>query len=419
MNKGITIGIAIVVSTFIATNAILLFSNNSQLSRSYYVSEYDRVHENTYTKNLEKEAVIVPTIETTVTIEAALVSDLTVTPGDKVQVGAELAQLKTETADNQRSLWESEQEAYTEEQVQLQQILDSLESDRAGANSTSYGNASTTGNTADEVMDVNVQVEVNVSPEGNFAQAIAQTEQKLAEVNRKLQIVNTQLSQETSKLALLSPLEGNVASIEEKNGLNFITIYSPEKSVLTFANEAEWYDIAEGQKVMNHSAHEKGIIEGTILAKKDVPTTQSVWLKAYEQYDNKAKAPLYEVRIQLDESLETLPYAANINSVISTNEAKNAVRVKSNWLLNRSKHTAEIYTLTKDGIIERIPVTMQFDLEQSTILSEVLENEMVVLNAEPKREESRAFLPFPLDLPAWSSIKAIGWKDYISYLTYK
>ncbi|WP_391207553.1 efflux RND transporter periplasmic adaptor subunit [Psychrobacillus sp. L4] len=419
MNKVITIGIAIIVSTFIATNAILLFSTNSQLSRSYYVSEYDRVHENTYTKELEKEAVVVPASETTITIEAALVSNLTVTPGDKVQEGAELAQLKTETADKQRSLWESEQQAYTQEQTQLQQILDSLESDRAGANSTSYGNASTTGNMTDEVMDVNVQVEVNVSPEGNFAQAIAQTEQKLAEVARKLQIVNTQLSQETSTLAMLSPFEGNVASIEEKNGLYFITIYSNEKSVLTFVNEAEWHDIAEGQKVMNHSAHKEDIIEGTILAKTEVPATHSAWLKAYKQFDNKTKAPLYEVRIQLNDALETLPFAANINSIISTNEAENAVRVNSNWLLNRSKQTAEIYTLTNEGHIVRNPVTVPFDLEQSAILSVGLENEMVVLNAEPKREESRAFLPLPLDLPTWNSIKAVGWKDYLRYLTYK
>ncbi|QFF97965.1 efflux RND transporter periplasmic adaptor subunit [Psychrobacillus glaciei] len=415
MNKVITIGIAIIVSTFIATNAILLFSTNSQLSRSYYVSEYDRVQENTYTKELEKEAVVVPANETTMTIEAALVSDLTVTPGDKIQEGAELAQLKTETADKQRSLWESEQQAYTQEQTQLQQILDSLESDRAGANSTSYGNA----NTTDDGMDVNVQVEVNVSPEGNFAQAIAQTEQKIAEVDRKLQIVNTQLSQETSELALLSPLEGNVASIEEKNGLYFITIYSDEKSVLTFVNEAEWHEIAEGQKVMNHSAHKEDIIEGTILAKTEVPATQSAWLKAYKQFDNKTKAPLYEVRIQLNDALETLPFAANINSIITTDEAENVVRVNPNWLLNRSKQTAEIYTLTTEGHIVRNPVTVPFDLEQSAILSVGLENEMVVLNAEPKREESRAFLPLPLDLPTWNSIKAVGWKDYIRYLTYK
>lgn len=419
MNKGFTIGIAIVVSTFIATNAILLFSNKSQITRSYYVNEYDRVQENTYQKELEKEAIIVPTNETTLTIEATEVGDFLVAPGDMVQQGAELAKLKTETADKQRSLWESEQQAYSQEQAQLQQILDSLQSERAGASSTTNGNGSATGNTPNDVIDVNVQVDVNISPDGNFAQAIAQTEQKLAEVERKLQIVSTQLDQETGELSLLSPVDGNVASIEERGDQYFITIYSNEKSVLTFANETEWHDIDEGQKVLNHIPHKEGIVEGVISTKSEVPANPSTWLKAYEQFDNKAKDPLYAVQIQLNNQPETLPYAANINSIIITNEAENAVRLNSTWLLNRSKQNADVYTLTTDGLIVRTPVTVSFDLEQSAILSEGLQNGMIALNAEPKREASRAFLPFPLDLPTWSSIKAVGWKNYIKYLTYK
>ena len=416
MNKGFTIGIAIFVSTFIATNAILLFSNKSQISRSYYVNEYDRVHENTYQKELEKEAVIVPTNETTLTIKATEVADFLVAPGDTVQQGAELAKLKTETADKQRSLWEFEQQAYTQEQTQLQQILDSLQSDRAGVSSTN-GNGFTTGNPVND--DINVQVDVNISPDGNFAQAIAQTEQKIAEIDRKLQIISTQLSQETGDLSLLCPVDGNVASIEESGDQYFITIYSNEKSVLTFANETEWHDIDEGQKVLNYNPRQEGIVEGAISAKSEVPASPSTWLKAYEQFDNKAKDPLYEVRIQLNDQLETLPYAANINSIIITNEAENAVRLNSTWLLNRSKQNAEVYTLTSDGLIVRTPVTVPFDLEQSAIISEGLQNGMIVLNAEPKREASGAFLPFPLEVPTWSSIKSVGWKNYLKYLTYK
>ena len=63
---------------------------------------------------------------------------------------------------------------------------------------------------------------MNISPEGNYAQAIAQTEQKIAEIDRKLQIVSTQLSQESGETALLSPIEGNIAAIEERNGTYFI-----------------------------------------------------------------------------------------------------------------------------------------------------------------------------------------------------
>ena len=415
MNRMLTIGIAIVVSTFIATNAILLFSDKSEIARSYYVHEYDRVHESTYAKELEKESVVVPANETIVTIDVDAVSDMVVLEGETVAEGTELALLNTQSVDKQRASWESEQLAYMEEQSQLYDIIENLESERYGADSNSTSNQSA----EDGETSVNVQVDVDISPEGNYAQAIAQTEQKIAEIDRKLQIVSTQLSQESGETALLSPLDGNIAAIEERNGMYFITIYTNEKSVITYAKEAEWHQINEGQRVNNYSAHREGVVEGTISTKTQVPANESKWLKAYEQFGEKTKEPLYEVQIQLEEQLETLPFSANINSVIITNEAENAIRVKADWLLNRSDETAEVYTLSDDGKIMRTPVTVPFDLKQHAILSEGLQNESIVLNADAKTEEAPAFLPFPRDLPSWKSIKAIGWKDYVIYLTYK
>ena len=419
MRKWVTIGIAVVVSTFIAANAILLFSEKSKLTRTYYVHEFDRVHESTYAQELEKESVVVPVNEVTVTVDVEVVTDFTVVPGDVVQQGIELVQLKTEAADNQRMIWEAEQQAYMAEQTQLQQIISSLESEQAGA-STNFSDIDTsTGSVGDEETSVNVQVDVNVSPEGQFSQAIAEAQQKLAEVDRKLQIISTQLSQESSELAILSPIDGNVASIEEREGLYFITIYTNEKTVRTFANETEWHDIQEGQQVINSSSHQEGVVEGSVFAKSQIPADHSKWLLAYEQYNNKKEEPLYEVQIQLNDQIDALPYAATINSVIHTNEAENAVRVKSEWLLDRIKENAEVYTLTEEGKIIRTPVVAPFDLKQYTILSEGLESEAIVLNEESKINGSPAFLPFPMDLPTWNSIKAVGWKDYLKYLTYE
>ncbi|MFJ8065535.1 hypothetical protein ACIQYS_12960 [Psychrobacillus sp. NPDC096426] len=415
MNKMITICIAIVVSTFIAVNAILLFSNNSEIARTYYVHEYDRVHESTYAKELEKESVVVPANEVIVTIDVDATSDIVVLEGDVVQEGTELALLNTESADTQRANWESEQEAYMEEQSRLYDIIENLESERYGAGSNSTSNQSS----GDEETRVNLQVDVNISPEGNFAQAIAQTEQKIAEIERKLQIVSAQLSQNSGETALLSPIDGNIAAIEERNGTYFITIYANEKSVITYAKEAEWHRINEGQRVNNYSTHREGVVEGTVLTKTQVPANDNKWLKAYEQFGNETKEPVYEVQIQLDEQLDTLPFAANINSVIITDEVENAIRVKADWLLNRSEEAAEVYTLSHDGKIIRIKVNVPFDLKQYAILSEGVQSESIVLNADPKIDEASAFLPFPRDLPSWKSIKAIGWKDYLKYLTYK
>lgn len=415
MNKILTVGISIVVSTFIAANAILLFSNKSEITRAYYVNEYDRVYENTYAEELEKEAIVVPADEMTVAISVDATSSIVVSEGDIVQQGEEIVQLNTESADEQRALWEAEQQAYLQEQSQLSEIIGNLESERARADSNSTSNSST----ADETGDVNVQVDVNVSPEGNYAQAIAEAEQKLAETDRKLQIVDAQLSQETGATALLSPIDGNIAAIEERNGKYFIDIYANEKSVITYAKEAEWHQINEGQPVKNYSTYREGVVEGTVFAKTQVPANDSKWLTAYKQFGNKVNEPVYEVQMQLEEQLEVLPFGASINSVILTKEAKNSTRVKANWLINRAQETAEVYTLSNEGKIIRTPVTVPFDLKQYAILSEGLHSESVVLNAEPKNDNAPAFLPFPLELPSWNSIKAVSWKDYLKYLTYK
>lgn len=81
MNKWLTIGVSIVVSTFIGANAILIYSDKSQISRTFYVSEYDRVYENTYAKELEKESIVVPANEMSVTINVEAVNDIVVAEG--------------------------------------------------------------------------------------------------------------------------------------------------------------------------------------------------------------------------------------------------------------------------------------------------------------------------------------------------
>ncbi|MFJ7825509.1 efflux RND transporter periplasmic adaptor subunit [Psychrobacillus sp. NPDC096623] len=419
MNKWLTIGISIVVATFIGANAILIYSDKSQISRTFYLSEYERVSENTYAEELEKESIVVPANETTVAMDVEAVNDIVVSEGDYVNEGVDLATLKTDSAEDQRLLWETEQQAYIQEQSELEDIISDLESDRYGADSSSSSNGQATGGTTDEIVDVNVQVDVNVSQDGNFAQGIAEAKQKLAEVDRKLQIVDAQLAQNSGELSLLSPINGTVSTIEERNGKYFIHLFADEKFVITYAKESEWHDIAEGQFVKNYSTHREGVVEGSISTKTQVPANASKWLTAYEQFEHKMDEPVYEIRIQLAEQLEALPFAANINSVIITNQAENAVQINSKWLLNRSANTAEVYTLTSDGRIARTPVTVPFDLKQYAIISEGLSTGNVVLNADLKTDGAEAFLPFPLDLPTWNSIKSVHWKDYVKYLTYK
>ena len=169
----------------------------------------------------------------------------------------------------------------------------------------------------------------------------------------------------------------------------------------------------------NYSTHRDGVVEGSISSKVQVPANASKWLTAYEQFASKTDEPLYEVQIQLAEPLEVLPFAANLNSVITTNQAENAVQVNSKWLLNRTENAAEVYTLSSEGRIVRTPVTVPFDLKQHAIISEGLSNGNIFLNDDQKTDNAEVFLPFPVDLPTWNSVKSVSWKDYVKYLTYK
>lgn len=419
MNKWLVIGVSIIVSTFIAANAILLFEENSEIARTYYLKDHETVQTNTYSKELEKESVVVPTDAVTVTVDVERVSNLAVSEGEEIGADTELAQLKPDFAEEQRGIWETEVQAYRQEQMQLNQIISDLEYERSNTEGSYTDTDTATSNTNDEVTDVNVQVDVQLSQDGSYSQAIGAAKQKLAEVDRQLQIMEAQLNQEPGAMSLLSPIAGTVGSIENKDGKYFIEIYSVEKSLLTFVPEKEWHKLEAGMLVRNYSSHSESMAEGTIATITQVPANGSPWLSAYKQYDAQSEEPLYEVMIQLNEQPEQLPFAANMNSAITTQQAENAVTIKREWLLNPTKEQAELYVLTPEGKITRTAVNTPFHLNKHAVVSTGLENGMIVLDDKPKTPEAPAFLPFPLETPSWTSIKAVSWKDYVKYLTYK
>ncbi len=418
MKRWLAIGIAIVVSMLIATNVVLLFDEESEIDRTYYIKEYDRPTKSTYVKELEKESVIVPTEITHVSIEIEKVQHLLVSEGDYVQPEMELAQLNNAYADEQRSLWETQQQAYQREQGQLLQLQSRLESERASTPGTVSDSNTSTANNADGEMDVNVQVDVSASQDGNFAQAIAQTELKLLEIERQLDIIRAQLNQPAGELAVVSPVEGTIGSIQESEGKYVIEVYTNDKSLVTFVEENEWHELGEGQLVKSYTTHLEGILEGSVVSRSQVPVESSKWLTAFEQFDKPYDKPLYEIEVQFAQPIDTLPFAANVNSVFITNEAADAVRIPAKWLVANEEEKAAIYTLTEEGKIAITPVTVPFHLDKYAIVTD-FQNDTVVIEGEKKYEDSKTFLPFPSKLPSWNSIKAVHWKDYLKYLTYK
>lgn len=428
MNKWLTIGISIAVSTFIAANAILLFSEKSVISKDVYVNEYERLATGDFVQSLPKESLVAPLDTTTVYVESEdTIQDWLVKEGAVVKAGDELATLNTSTADEQREVWESEKEALERQVTETNATIKSLQSDRATAQSSSNSTENATDNVTENTDDkkvnigINVDVGVDVSQDGAFAQAIAEAEQKLSEVNQQLQVVDAQLAQEGAT-AILSPVEGVVSAIRDNNDRLAIEIYSIEKIIVTYATDEQWQDVKVNDRVRLQADGIDRSIEGTVTEVSQVPAKDSEFLTAYKALDPKDhKNPLayYEVRIQPKEPITDLPFGNKTNAMVLINEAQKAVSVQTAWLDNRFDGSASAHVVNKYGYAVKTPVPIAFDLKTRSIISEGLKAGSVVVY-EPQINDYRyapaIFYPMPMDSPSWESVKAFGWKNYLKYL---
>jgi HlyD family secretion protein len=425
MNKWLSIGLAIAISAFIGTNAILLFSDKSIISKSVYTHEYDRVAAGYHVEELPKESLVSPLEISTVYVKNEdTIQDWLIKEGDAVTAGQELAALNTSSADEQRSVWESEKEALERQITEINTTISTLESERA---STSGSTDNTTDNisedTEDKTLNVGINVDVDVHPDAAYAQAIAEAEQKLSEVNQKNLVVDAQLAQQGTA-SVLSPVDGVVSKIRDEDGRLAIEIYSTEKVIITYATDEQWQDLQVNDNVLLQADGLEKAVEGVITEISQVPANDSDFLKAYKALDPKEqKNPLayYEIRIQPNEPIDSLPFGNNANAMILVNEANDAVSVKSAWLYNRFEDKATAYVINEHGYAAKAPVSIAFDSYTRSILSDGMEPGAVMLN-EPLLNDYRyapaIFFPMPMDSPTWHSVKEAGWKFYLRHLIF-
>lgn len=424
------IGLAIVISAFLWGNTILLFSDKSIIPKTVYVHEFERVAAGSYEEQLPKESLVAPSEISTIFVkDEDIVDGWLVKEGDAVKTGTELARLNTASADEQRMIWESEQEAIERQITDINRTISSLESDRSSARNNNDSDANqtdtVTGNKEEQSVevDINVDVEVDVQQDGAFAQAISEAEQKLAEANNQLQIVEAQLAQKDTT-AIISPIEGVVSSIRDENGRLAIDIFSTQKVMITYATDEQWQDIQADDRVRLQADGLNVPVEGVVLSVSQVPAQNNKWLATYRALEPKEQVnPLayYEVRVQPNEPIENLPYGNNTNAVILVNEAKDAVSVRSTWLNDRSEEKATAHILTPTGNVVKTLVSIQFEWQTQSILKDGVSPGSVIVY-EPTISDFQyapaVFFPMPWDLPTLDAVKKTGWKVYIKHLIF-
>lgn len=429
MNKYLSIVAAIAISSFLATNFYLLFSDKSVIPKSVYVNDYERMTMNDYSEKMAKEALVSPVDLYTVYVsQDDTVESWFVTEGDDVTAGEELALLNSDRADGQRDLWEVERDALLQQETELRSMIRELSTARSRAQTGSSSNVGQNqgvteieGNTKIE-LDLNVDFKVDVTQEGAYAQAVAAAEQKLADVTRQLDVVQAQLAQNPSRPALISPVDGVVSKINRHGSMIAIDLYSSEKLITTYAKDKEWQQIEEGDRVFLQGAGVEGAVEGTVLSVSEVPAQESDMLGAYRALDtDNPTNPLayYEVKIDTDADLAVVPYGHNMNAVVLIHEAQNAVSVPEEWLRQKNDGEAVMRKLNPEGYAINAEVTSPFSWKDRAVVTDGLYLGEVAMDAPLLREYAYApgvFFPMPSYMPTKEEWKAFGKRNYLKYM---
>ncbi|MFC4410636.1 hypothetical protein ACFOZY_09450 [Chungangia koreensis] len=427
MSKLGNIAVAILITCFIAANAILLFSEKSVITKTVYVDDYERLTAGNYTEELPKEGLVAPLNSYFVYVaDDENVEEWLVKEGDAVTMGQEIASLNTARSDEQRAVWEADRQALMSQENDLESQISGLESDRSRAASNNRTSADTTESvgTGDAQTDVNVDVDVNVADEGAYAAAISELEKELGHVQRQIAVLDAQLQQDESNSAVLSPVDGVVAKIHPLGEQLAVEIFSTERNILTFAVGEQWQDIKPQSRVLIQADGMEKVVEGTVQSVSQVPSTDDEWVAAYQKIaKDQEENPLayYEVRVLPNESIEALPFANNANVSIIVNEAEDAISVKAEWLDDRFKESAVATIVNEDGYAVRKGVLSPFDYKDRAVIVEGLELGDLAIDHDQVDDYTYApavFFPMPSEMPEWSSWKSFGWENYFKYLWY-
>ncbi|PID03481.1 MULTISPECIES: hypothetical protein [unclassified Sporosarcina] len=241
--------VTVLVTAFLALNTYLVFAEKSVIPKAQYVSEYERLSADDYKKELDKEGFISPKDLHTIylkddqTIDSWLVQE-----GETVDFGTELASLKVDHIDSKRNELESELSALQNQSSSISQTISNLEYEQSSAggskNDSDYYDTND-----DKKVRVNLNVGIEVREDGTFAQAIAEAERDLAEVQRKTEVVESQLAEIPNESALTSPVSGYVVAIKRDSESPSIDIYSTDQTIVTYVLDNEWPNVETGAPV--------------------------------------------------------------------------------------------------------------------------------------------------------------------------
>lgn len=408
----LTIVLAMLV---IGINAYFVFKDDSSVTRSYFIDEFQKAHIGTNKERVNKETIVAPAEIYSITADATSLSAVNVKRGQKVMMNDLLATYQTDEVDEELTKLESERTAYETELSDLQDALDQIE-DEYGDGSDPKSSINT-----DQMNDkLSVTLKLELAQQNSPSTAVALLNRHIAETNRQIALIEAQITQIQSRQGIVSPIDGVVSAIKEDAGALTFEIYSNEKAMYAYLSESEWQKVEEGQTVDFKVKHVKDdALSGVVLDKQMIATDDDTfWANELAKTAALPQPTNYEVKLQQDAPLEDIPFSTTGKASIIVNEAFDSYKVDKSWLATTKKGNKKLYIINQDGKIQLIDINVQFNTAKSAIFMDYVDEGTPMLTNEKRNIEAYTFRTLPVEKIQWNHFKDLTWKQYVKYIVF-
>ncbi|EAZ83774.1 HlyD family secretion protein [Lysinibacillus fusiformis] len=407
-----SIGI-VVAMLIIGINAYFVFKEDSTVTRSYFIDEFQKAYIGTNTERVNKDTIVAPAETYTITADATKLSAVNVKRGQEVMMNDLLATFKTDEVDEELTKLESERTAYETELNDLQNALDQIEDEYDDSNPKSSINT-------DQINDrLSVTLKLELAQQNSLSTAVALLNRHIAETNRQIALIEAQITQIESRQGIVSPIDGVVSAVKEEAGALTFEIYSNEKAMYAYLSEKEWQKVQEGQTVDFKVKHVKDALSGIVLDKQMIATNdETFWANELAKTTNLPHPTNYEVLLQQDAPIEEVPFSTTGKASIIVNEAFDSYKVDKSWLATTKRGNKKLHIINQDGKIQLIDINVQFNTTQSAIFSDYLDEGTPMLSNEKRNIEAYTFRTLPIEKLHWKQFKELTWKQYMKYIVF-
>ncbi len=407
-----SIGI-VVAMLIIGINAYFVFKEDSTVTRSYFIDEFQKAYIGTNTERVNKETIVAPAETYTITADATKLSAVNVKRGQEVMMNDLLATFKTDEVDEELTKLESERTAYETELNDLQNALDQIEDEYDDSDPKSSINT-------DQINDrLSVTLKLELAQQNSLSTAVALLNRHIAETNRQIALIEAQITQIESRQGIVSPIDGVVSAVKEEAGALTFEIYSNEKAMYAYLSENEWQKVQEGQTVDFKVKHVKDALSGIVLDKQMIATDdETFWANELAKSTNLPHPKNYEVVLQQDAPIEEVPFSTTGKASIIVNEAFDSYKVDKSWLATTKRGNKKLHIINQDGKIQLIDINVQFNTTQSAIFSDYLDEGTPMLSNVKRNMEAYTFRTLPIEKLHWKQFKELTWKQYVKYIVF-